>query len=457
MQVNVTVSCEPPDSFEVEQVRGMFGMEKGSHSAQTFEVEVPDRGELIDGKAWQIGLIVGPSGSGKTTVAREAYGKQFIESIKWDKKKAVVAQFGEQPIKIVTNTLSSVGFSSPPAWVKPYHVLSNGERFRCDLARALLQDSPIVAFDEYTSVVDRTAAKIGSAAIAKSIRKGRIEKQFVAIGCHYDVIEWLEPDWVLDMASGQLARGRLQQGRPPIKLTIAPVHRSAWQLFGHHHYLTSALSQVAKCFAAFWENQPVGFDAWMHRMTRKRRANDMREHRIVVLPDYQGLGIGNRLSDFGASVWCGDGRRAFSTTSHPAVIAYRNRSPNWKAHRFGMVAPIGRTGKMRSPRDYGGTTGPTCSAGRVTAGFQYVGEPCDAALARAMVDATPKVFGDDIAMRLLSELVDSDCLYSIGALAKRIAAPTGDVKAALHKLTATSEISRQRVGSRVLYCAARDS
>jgi nicotinate (nicotinamide) nucleotide adenylyltransferase len=33
--------------------------------------------------------------------------------------------------------LTSVGFGSPPAWLRPYDVLSGGERFRCDLARAL--------------------------------------------------------------------------------------------------------------------------------------------------------------------------------------------------------------------------------------------------------------------------------------------------------------------------------
>src|SRR5581483_10418874 len=105
-----------------------------------------------------------------------------------------------------------------------YHVLSGGERFRCDLARALsvrsgsslfnprpigpgvqvenapgpmglgLNDSQpraVVAYDEFTSVVDRTVAQIGSAAIAKGIRSGRIACRFVAITCHYDVAEWL--------------------------------------------------------------------------------------------------------------------------------------------------------------------------------------------------------------------------------------------------------------------------
>ena len=121
--------------------------------------------------------------------------------------------------------LTAVGFSSPPSWIKPYNVLSGGERFRCDLARALagasseqgagsgeeqLPSSPLpapcslpptLAFDEFTSVVDRTVAKVGSAAVAKAIRGGKIACRFVAVTCHYDVTKWLAPDWVIDMSS----------------------------------------------------------------------------------------------------------------------------------------------------------------------------------------------------------------------------------------------------------------
>ncbi len=104
-------------------------------------------------------------------------------------------------IKRVTRLLTAVGFSSPPAWIKPYRVLSCGEQFRCDLARALLASRELVVFDEFTSVVDRTVAKIGSAAVSQAVRSGGFTQRFVAVTCHYDVVEWLEPDWVVDMAT----------------------------------------------------------------------------------------------------------------------------------------------------------------------------------------------------------------------------------------------------------------
>ena len=107
--------------------------------------------------------------------------------------------FSAGSIKDITAVLTAVGFSSPPSWIKPYRVLSSGERFRCDLARAILEGGDLVVFDEFTSVVDRTVARIGSAAVAKAVR--RMGRRFVAISCHYDIAAWLEPDWVLDMQS----------------------------------------------------------------------------------------------------------------------------------------------------------------------------------------------------------------------------------------------------------------
>ena len=137
--------------------------------------------------------------------------------------------------------LTAVGFSSPPAWVKPYRVLSQGEQFRCDLARALLTGKRRVVFDEFTSVVDRTVARIGSAAVAKAVRRSGAgvspantssaailvaRKQFVAVTCHYDVAEWLEPDWVLDMADRTEKRETGGKGERESTSRVSPSPRS---------------------------------------------------------------------------------------------------------------------------------------------------------------------------------------------------------------------------------------
>ena len=126
-------------------------------------------------------------------------------------------------IKDVTTLLSSVGFSSPPAWLRPYGVLSNGEQFRATLARALAEKSDLCVFDEFTSVVDRVVGQIGSAAVAKTIR--RRGSKFVAVTCHDDVLEWLDPDWVYTPADGSFAWRSLRDDLRSVSKSLACITR----------------------------------------------------------------------------------------------------------------------------------------------------------------------------------------------------------------------------------------
>ena len=187
--IEINVQCPVFDSFRVQQVGGMFDVPILQKAEQHFCTESPP--PLSDD--WQIGMIVGPSGSGKSTIARHLYPNDIYSAGHWPDDKAVIDHLGTGSIKEAVSLLTAVGFSSPPSWIKPYHVLSNGEQFRCDLAKALSCDG-LVVYDEFTSVVDRNVAKIGSAAIAKGIKGGKIKSRFVAVTCHYDVMDWLEPD-----------------------------------------------------------------------------------------------------------------------------------------------------------------------------------------------------------------------------------------------------------------------
>ena len=107
--------------------------------------------------------------------------------------------------------LCSVGFASPPDWLKSYDCLSQGEKMRVDIARALCLDSELVVFDEFTSVVDREIAKVSAYAISKAVRRSK--KQFIAVTCHYDVVDWLDPDWVFCTDTMEFSRKK-ECGRP---------------------------------------------------------------------------------------------------------------------------------------------------------------------------------------------------------------------------------------------------
>ena len=131
------VECPIHESFRVAQVAGMFDVPLAEKCREAFEVDVPSLDE-----DWQIGVIVGPSGSGKSTIARQVFGETPCSGGPWPADRAVIDGFDpDVSIKRVTRLLTAVGFSSPPAWIKPYRVLSCGERFRCDLARRAARQS----------------------------------------------------------------------------------------------------------------------------------------------------------------------------------------------------------------------------------------------------------------------------------------------------------------------------
>lgn len=175
-------------TFRVAKVMSDFDV-KIEHSNEHFE------GKIDLPKEWNIGLIVGGSGTGKTTIARELFKDNIISEFNWNDNSVLDNMPENIETKEIEKMFYSVGFGSVPSWLKPYNVLSNGEKMRVDLARALLEKDFIV-FDEFTSVVDRQVAQTACIAINKAI-KGT-NKKFIAISCHKDIIEWLQPDWIFD-------------------------------------------------------------------------------------------------------------------------------------------------------------------------------------------------------------------------------------------------------------------
>jgi ABC-type lipoprotein export system ATPase subunit/GNAT superfamily N-acetyltransferase len=371
--VHLVVECPVRLTPRVMQVRGMFDLAPAKTSRVEWDVDLP-----LGAKEWHIGLIVGPSGSGKSTVARHLFAEPLAAAERlppWPGDAAIVDGFPEgMPIKQVVALLSSVGFSSPPAWLRPYHVLSAGEQFRAGLARLLAYAPEVAVIDEYTSMVDRTVARIGSAALAKTVR--RLGRRFVAVTCHEDVEAWLQPDWTYRPATNTFL-WRCLQRRPPIRLRVYRCRLEAWQLFRQHHYLSSEVSPSAVAFLAEWQARPVAFSAWINSLTKH---GGKREHRTVTLPDYQGVGIGHALSNFCAGLWKALGQRVASTTSHPAFIAARLRSADWRLIRSPALAK--RPGRRHQ--------GVRHACTRLTAGFEYVGPGIERRLAEQMVESKVK-------------------------------------------------------------------
>lgn len=187
---NIVKESKYKKTFRNESIKGQFDL-KIESIKEEFNGNID-----IENKEWNIGLIVGSSGSGKSTIAKQVFGENYINELKYGIESVIDEMPENKSTQEITKTFNSVGFATVWSWLKPYHVLSNGEKMRVDLAKSMLSDKKLIVFDEFTSVVDRTIAKTSSSAIQKAIRKSN--KKFVAVACHYDIIDWLEPDWIYD-------------------------------------------------------------------------------------------------------------------------------------------------------------------------------------------------------------------------------------------------------------------
>lgn len=326
----------------------------------------------IEERPWQIGLVHGPSGSGKSTVARALFGAE--SRVEWRPKTGLIDNFPTgMSVEQIAAMCSAVGLNTIPCWLRPHEVLSNGEKFRADMARLLAEapDGSVVLVDEFTSVVDRQVAQVASHALQKAVRK-RPGLRFVAVSCHHDIIDWLQPDWTLDMGSGGKFDWGCLRRRPELACTIARVDRAAWSRFARYHYLTAQLANAAQCFGLWVGDHLAAFAGLMFR-PHPKADNILGVSRLVTLPDYQGLGLAFVLVDAIGGMLTRLGWRLRTYPAHPALVRSFDRSPKWSLkQRPGQTNLSGRARRILNgrPDESGGSSG---LGGRPCAVFEYVG------------------------------------------------------------------------------------
>jgi len=365
LQIDFAVESQIDLTPRVQQLSAMFDCPAQDKCRIEFKGDMP-----IEGKDWNVGLIVGPSGCGKSSILSRVIGEPA--EFEWAAKSVIDDFPREHSIADIAAICQSVGFNTIPAWMRPFAVLSNGEKFRVEMARRLLTAQGVIAVDEFTSVVDRQVAKIGAHAVQKFVRARG--KQFVAASCHYDIIEWLQPDWVFEPATMQFTR-RLLRRRPALEAEIRRVPYDYWRLFAPYHYLTAELNRVARCFCLFVGDQPAAFAGILHRPHAKAK-NIKGLSRLVTLPDWQGLGLAMILAHRLGAAFKACNYRFRTYPAHPSLIrSFARQKQDWSMEKRGG--------------DFSPTRG--CSSqvggfgGRPCAVFEYVGDAMDEAAARSLL------------------------------------------------------------------------
>ena len=319
-------------------------------------------------------LIVGTSGSGKSTILR-SLGELKQPAV--DNTCNTIENFstperGEE-------LLLACGLRSIPTWFRSPATLSNGEYHRFEMAISL--DQGLATIDEFTSVVDRDTAKSLALSIRKFYdRRGTTEPLYIA-SCHRDIVEWLDPDYVYDTDLCVLENRRspfCMGARPELTLTIQSTSANYWPMFSRHHYLDTAISKSAHYYVLLLGNKPIGFHAAIHSTNRDIHSY-WRGHRTVILPEFQGMGLGTAFSDAIAEMYVSKGMRYFSKTAHPSFGEHREKSPLWRPTSTNKKSRLGsyllKDGTIRPMKNYGGNAQIALrDAGRVCYSHEYIGK-----------------------------------------------------------------------------------
>ena len=126
--------------------------------------------------------------------------------------------------------------------------------------------------------------------------------------------------------------------RPKITLTVRRVEPNVWYLFKQHHYLTAELNKSCKCLLFEWNGVPVGFVGILNT-PRKGIPYGCSISRIVILPDYQGLGFSTQIFNFVGGIVKslsdeGHDYRLYIKTAHSKFGEALGRNPNARGTAF---------------------------------------------------------------------------------------------------------------------------
>ena len=291
--IDFTLQSDIFNSFRCQAAANSLDIDvnkKSIHNLKINNINIP--------KEWNIGLIYGASGSGKTTLAKHLFGNNIFD-ISLDKNLPIIEQLPkEYSYEDCANILNGIGLNSVPCWIRPIKTLSNGQKARAEAAYLMCKND-FVCIDEWTSVVDRTVAKAMSVCLYKFAKKHN--KKIILLSCHYDILEWVNPDWLIDCNKQIFELPKSDDfffnERENLEFTIKEVGRETWKYFSKYHYLSELLpGGKIYLYGIFHNENQIGFQCFANYTPHKKGTKIIyHSNRTVIHPDYNGLGLGIKL------------------------------------------------------------------------------------------------------------------------------------------------------------------
>lgn len=146
--------------------------------------------------------ITGQSGGGKSVLLRDLARQMAergqtvvnLDEIKFDNSTALIDQIGKDT-KDAIGLMGMAGINDAYLWVRKPNELSDGQRYRFRLAKAMETKAQVWVADEFLAVLDRTAAKVIAFSVQKVAR--RAGATVLVATTHTDMVNDLYPDLVV--------------------------------------------------------------------------------------------------------------------------------------------------------------------------------------------------------------------------------------------------------------------
>ncbi|MCK6457671.1 MAG: AAA family ATPase [Phycisphaerae bacterium] len=309
----------PRPTPRLRQVRSEFGLDGREAPLEL----VRDLTVRLDPR--RIIAVVGPSGAGKTALLGALAARYprciHVRPGALPSDRAVVDLVApRRPLRSALAILTGCGLGEPRLWVRRARCLSDGERFRAALARAIgaainRPAPPVLLCDEFSALLHRRAAR----AIAYNLRRlvSRAGLTLVVATAHDDVLADLQPDLLirLDGHAGRIIE-RTPRPRPVSlrrRVRVEPGSVAEYARFAAMHYRQGdGLGFVDRVFVLRdgRDEQPLGIavfamppieSAVRNAATGRRFCCNPRRlnremrilRRLVIHPDARGCGLGH--------------------------------------------------------------------------------------------------------------------------------------------------------------------